>query len=149
MHLLRKYSFLLRYGITGVIGGVLQTFWLYVWVSLLGLRDYYLWGLVVGFCLILGVTFNLQKHWTFKGRSHQHRTHRQLLLYGLTALSGLGLNTVLLFLSKRILEGLGFDFFHVWYLLAQVVIIFVVAFASFVTNYFVTFKEVKNDRVSV
>ena len=54
MEKIRKYGFLLRYAITGATGGVLQTFWLYVWVSLLGLRDYYLWGLVVGFCLILG-----------------------------------------------------------------------------------------------
>lgn len=127
----------------------MQTFILYVWVSVLGLKDYYLWGLVVGFCITLIVTFNLQKYWTFAGRSQQHRTHRQLVLYALTALGSLALNTLLLFLSKQLLEGLGYDFFHVWYLVMQVLIIFVVAFASFLVNYFVTFKELKKDHASV
>jgi putative flippase GtrA len=138
--LVRRYSFFLRYAVTGLTGGALQTFLLYVWVSLLGLKDYYLWGLVVGFCITLVVTFNLQKYWTFGGRPQQHRTHRQLMMYALVALGNLGLNTVLLYWSKQLLDSLGFNFFHLWYLAAQVAIVFVVALASFAVNYSVTFK---------
>lgn len=146
---IRKYSFIVRYGITGGIGGALQTFVLYIWVSVLGLTAYYLWGLVIGFCITLGVSFTLQKYWTFSYRAQHHMPRRQFVFYGLTALASLGLNALLLFLSKEVLESLGVDFFKIWYLVAQVVIIFVVALLSFLFNYFVTFKEKKDGHASV
>ena len=58
-HRARLY-FLLRYGITGVAGGVIQIAFLYVWVSFLGLQNSYLVGLVFGFIIALVVSFLLQ-----------------------------------------------------------------------------------------
>ncbi len=142
-HYVRKYGFLIRYGITGVIGAVLQTFILFVWVSVLGLTSYYLWGLVVGFCITLGVSFTLQKYWTFSYREHHHRSHYQFVMYGVTAAGSLVLNTILLHASKQLIEAAGHNFFNGWYLVAQVVIIFIIAVASFLVNYFITFKEKK------
>jgi putative flippase GtrA len=145
--LLQKYSFLIRYGISGVIGAMVQTFVLYIWVSVLGLKDHYLWGLVVGFCITLLISFSLQKYWTFADKVHS-RLPRQFMFYTITALGSLVLNTILLYASKQMLEGWGFDFFDKWYLVAQIVIMFIVALCSFLVNYFVTFKEVKKDPVS-
>lgn len=145
--LLRRYSFLIRYGISGVIGAIVQTLVLYIWVSVLGLRDHYLWGLVVGFCVTLCISFSLQKYWTFADKVHS-RLPRQFMFYTLTALGSLLLNAVLLYISKQILEGQGFDFFDKWYLIAQIIIIFMVAVCSFLVNYFVTFKEIKKDPIS-
>jgi putative flippase GtrA len=140
---IKQYALMFRYGISGVTGAVLQTLILYIWVSILGLQAHYLWGLVVGFCITIVVSFNLQKYWTFAGRAHHHMPHRQFVFYTLTALGGLGLNTILLYFSKVIIERLGLDFFHVWYLIAQVIIIFIVAICTFLANYFITFKGAK------
>jgi putative flippase GtrA len=145
--LLQRYSFLIRYGISGVIGALVQTLTLYIWVTVLGLRDHYLWGLVVGFCVTLLISFSLQKYWTFADKVHS-RLPRQFMFYTVTALGSLGLNSILLYASKQIVEGWGFDFFDKWYLLAQIIIIFMVAVCSFLVNYFVTFKEVKKYPVS-
>jgi putative flippase GtrA len=132
--------FLVRYGLVGVSGGVLQTATLYVWVELLHLQDLYLLGAVVGFCIALFVTFTLQKYWTFKDRTVKD-THRQFILYTCIALVNLALNVLLLHVGKTFLEALGLNFFHIWYLLTQVVIIGALAAASFIANYFLTFKN--------
>lgn len=135
-----RYSFVIRYGIAGVCGAFLQTSTLYIWVSVLGFQNHYLWGVVIGFSIALLVTFLLQKYWTFRDRPHHHVIHLQFFFYIVAALIALGMNALLLHLSKQALEGLGFDFFHGWYLGAQIIIIFVVAVGSFLMNYFITFK---------
>jgi putative flippase GtrA len=139
MHIAPNYLFLVRYGIVGLTGGLIQTSVLYLWVSVLLLQKYYLIGAVVGFCLALAVTFLLQKHWTFQNPSSEH-VKKQFFSYTLIALVSLGLNIFLLHISKGILEHYGFDFFRVWYLLAQVAIIGFIAVLSFIANNFLTFR---------
>ena len=131
--------FLARYGIVGVIGGVLQTLTLYCWVDLFHLSNHYLWGVVFGLCIALIVTFTLQKYWTFRDHGHVE-VSRQFLLYTCIALASLGLNILLLSASKLALELSGLNFFHVWYLLAQIIIIGIIAGLSFTANYFATFR---------
>jgi putative flippase GtrA len=133
------FWFLVRYGVVGVLGGVLQTLTLYVWVDMLRLEGQYLVGAVLGFCIALAVTFTLQKYWTFRDRAREE-TKRQFLIYTTIALINLGLTVGLLHVSKLLLEWAGLDFFRVWYLVAQIVIIVVLAGASFVANYFITFR---------
>jgi putative flippase GtrA len=118
-----------------------QTLSLYVWVDRLGLRDWYLGGLVVGFCIALAITFTLQKYWTFRDTAHE-RAPRQFVWYTGIALMSLGLNALLLALAKVMLDSLGIDFFHLWYLGAQIVITGCVATASFLMNRLTTFKDV-------
>ena len=134
-----NYWFLLRYGIVGVCGGLIQTATLYVWVEIFRLHSYYLLGAVAGFCTALAVTFTLQKYWTFREYSRE-RAKRQFFFYTLFALTSLGLNVLLLHLSKLVLEALGFDFFDLWYLAAQVCIIGFIAALSFIANYIITFR---------
>ncbi len=135
-----NYWFLLRYALVGISGGVLQTATLYVWVEILHLQAYYLSGSAVGFCLALMLTFTLQKYWTFKDYE-QTLFERQFIWYTLFALINLGANILLLRTSKLALEALGLDFFHVWYLMAQIGIIVTLALLSFVANYFITFRK--------
>jgi len=110
-------------------------------VDLLGLEEHYLWGAVVGFCISLVVTFALQKYWTFQDKTH-HRVHKQFGMYFIVALINVALNIGLLALSKTIVEASGRDFFHGWYLAAQILIVVFVSAVSFVLNYFFTFKKV-------
>lgn len=134
-----KYRLLLRYGIVGVVGGAIQTLTLYLWVGVLHLEAFYLFGAVVGFCAALLVTFTLQKYWTF--RDHENtEVQRQFVVYTGIALASLGLNILLLHMSKLLLEYAGLNFFDGWYLFAQIAIIVLLAGASFIANYFLTFR---------
>lgn len=134
--------FLMRYGIVGAVGGVLQTLTLYIWVDILQKESHYLWGAVIGFCIALLVTFTLQKYWTFNDRDRTSM-HYQFFFYTSIALASLALNLFFLHVSKTVLEALGFDFFRTWYLLAQITSVGVVAAFSFITNYFITFRTTR------
>jgi putative flippase GtrA len=137
-----NYGLLLRYLISGIAGGTTQIATLYIWVSVLGMQTYYLWGVALGFCLAAIVGFFLQKYWTFAHRNQQHLPHWQFALYVLIALGGLCLNTLTLYIGKRILEQAGIDFFHFWYLIVQVAAIALVSVLSFLVNYFITFRSI-------
>ena len=134
-------TFFIRYVMVGLLGIGIQTSTLYLWVDVIGLRTWYLAGLVVGFCLSLLVSFTLQKYWTFGDNVHE-RAPRQFVWYTGIALASLAANALLLVFSKGVIEYLGFDFFHLWYLGAQVCITGAVAFLSFVVNRLITFKDV-------
>ena len=138
-HRTRLY-FLLRYGVTGVAGGVIQIAFLYVWVSYLGLEKSYLLGLVIGFAIALIVSFLLQKYWTFQDRA-THKIPRQLLLYGAVAVSGLALNAVLLAGAKEACALLGIDFFKGWYLAIQFIIFCIVSAFNLCMNFLFTFRR--------
>lgn len=142
---LATYWFLVRYGVVGLTGGLLQITTLYLWVDVYNLKTQYLLGATVGFCIALAATFTLQKYWTFKDRSS--RTSRQFVLYTSIALTNLGLTTLLLPLGKFVLESFGLDFFHLWYLGVQGVVIALLAALSFLANYFLTFKQPKTPSV--
>lgn len=134
-----SHQFILRYGIVGLSGGAIQTSVLYLWVDALHLESRYLVGAALGFCAALLVTFTLQKYWTFRNHAHTE-TRRQFAYYAAIAFFSAGMNILLLHMSKLILERLSLDFFDKWYLLAQALIVAGLAFASFLANYFITFR---------
>ncbi|HCR52232.1 TPA: hypothetical protein DIV48_01120 [Candidatus Kaiserbacteria bacterium] len=134
------FLLLIRYGVAGMTGALIQTSTLYIWVDVFHFEDWYLVGAVVGFHLALLATFALQKYWTFRDRAYAG-IRRQFFFYTIIALASLGLNILFLHTSKLFLERLGFDFFHGWYLLAQVGSIAIVAATSFVANYSLTFRR--------
>lgn len=141
-----RILFLFRYGISGVVGGAIQTLFLFFWVSVLGLERTYLFGLGLGFVLALAVNFVLQKYWAFRD-NERNRTSRQLLSYTVVALSGLALNALLLAGAKGVFELYSFDFFSGWYLLAQIAIVGIVAIFNFSMNFLFTFRRARQERL--
>jgi putative flippase GtrA len=135
-----KYGLFFRYGVAGVVGATVQVSILYIWVSLLGFESTYLLGVIMGFCVALVITFLLQKHWTYRDHS-THRTTKQFFTYGGVALLNLTANALLMAGTKWFLTGLGIDFFQGWYLLAQIVVVFLTSVMSFILNYFITFRR--------
>ena len=135
-----RIFFLVRYIISGLTTIAIQTLTLYVWVSVLQLKSLYLLGVVIGFFLALIAGFTLQKYWTFK-ETHHHRVHKQVVWYALVALGSLVLNTMLLALARRLFTVLGLNFFHIWYLIAQVGILLGLAGLAFIINTLVTFRS--------
>ena len=134
------YWFLMRYAIVGACGGGIQTATLYTWVEFFHLEKYYIFGSIIGFCLALLVTFTLQKYWTFRDRAHS-QLKKQFFFYTSIAITNLTLNIFFLHTSKVILEALGLDFFHIWYLIVQVGIVVLLAGLSFMANYLFTFNR--------
>lgn len=134
--------FLIRYGISGVIGGAITVLFLYMWVTRLGLASSYLLGLILGFILALIVTFVLQKYWAFRD-FESNRTSGQLLSYSVVALTGLALNAMLLAGARELFSLLKLDFFHGWYLIVQTGIVCIVAVFNFSMNFLFTFRHAK------
>jgi putative flippase GtrA len=138
-HALERFWLLFRYGVSGAFGAFVQTFSLYVWVSLLGFHETYLLGAFIGFCLALIVTFALQKFWTFRDRT-MHQTHKQLAMYSAVAVLNVIINIVLLAAAKESFFYLGINFFAGWYIAVQAAIVIFASGVSFLINYFYTFK---------
>jgi putative flippase GtrA len=134
-----RIHLLVRYGISGVTGGVIQTIGLYLWVSVLGFMAGYLWGVVIAYLVALVVTFALQKYWTFRDHSHKVLA-RQMAMYTVVSLGNLAINALIVFLGKQAFTAAGIDFFHGWYLLVQVFAVGVAALAAFLANYRFTFR---------
>ncbi|KND50756.1 MAG: hypothetical protein ABA06_04700 [Parcubacteria bacterium C7867-001] len=131
---------IIRYGVAGVCGIVVQVGAFYVWISILGLAAHYLLGSAVALGFALLTTFGIQKYWTFKDTTHD-RIHLQFATYFGIALGNLGISTGLIHLAKLGAEALGVDFFGGWYYVAaQGAIVVFVAFLSFLANYYITFK---------
>lgn len=135
----QRFLLLIRYGISGLTGGAIQILFLYAWVTLLGFEKTYLLGVGLGFLVALIVTFLLQKYWAFRDRESS-RTSRQFLSYTLVAISGLALNALLLLGAETLCEWLALDFFHGWYLVAQVLIVGIVSIFNFCMNFLFTFR---------
>lgn len=131
--------FLMRYGITGGTGAVIQVAGLYLWVSVLHLREQYLWGVVLAYTVAVVVTFLMQKYWTFRDYIHSLFA-KQMLWYIAISLGNLGLNALILHAGKVAFEAAGIDYFSGWYLLVQVGAIGTVAVVSFLSNRYITFR---------
>lgn len=137
---------LLRYGISGVVGALIQTTALYIWISVLGLQRTYLLGVVFGFVLALITVFMLQKYWAFRDRGPT-RTSQQFISYTLIALIGLVLNTGLFAVAKTLFQLFSLDFFHRWYLIVEILIIVLVSAFSFCMNFFFTFRPMRQEPI--
>lgn len=140
------FLFLIRYGISGVTGGVIQVLFLYIWITLLGLEETYLLGLSIGFVLALLATFTLQKYWSFRDSESSHIPN-QLFSYSVVAVSGLVLNAGLLAGAKVLFEWFALDFFGGWYLIIQVGIMGVVSVFNFGMNFLFTFRHARRQRL--
>ena len=95
-------------------------------------KIWYLFSSILAFCVAFFVSFFLQKYWTFRDRD-QEKIYRQMGLYLAVALTNLGLNTLLMYLSV--------DLFKIWYLLAQVFVTAVIAVESFLIYKFFIFNR--------
>jgi putative flippase GtrA len=145
MHRSRIF-FLMRYGISGVTGAVIQVLSLYLWVTVLGLERTYLLGLVLGFIIALIVAFSLQKYWAFRDSESNH-IHHQLVKYTIVALSGLALNALLLEGANILFSSLSLNFFQGWYLIVQVISIGIVSVFNFLMNYIFTFSRAREQKL--
>lgn len=119
-----------KYGISGVVGGLVQLAFLYVFVDRLGF--WYLYGVVSAYLVALVIVFTLQKFWTFQDYS-MNTFHRQSFMYTMIATVSLLLNVVFMYALV--------DWLHLWHMVAQVIVVGAVGILSFFLNKVFTFTS--------
>lgn len=111
---------LVRYLISGGTGAAVDFGLLFALTDWLGL--WYLASAVIAFVVAFGVSFVLQKLWTFRDRATD-RVKRQLAFYLAVALANLVLNTALVFVFV--------EYAGLYYLFAQFLAAGLIAVSSF------------------
>lgn len=118
---------IVRYLVSGGTAAFTDIGLLYVLTKFVGL--WYLASAVLAFIVAFGVSFTLQKFWTFQDKDLQ-AVKRQAGLYFLAAIVNLCLNTLLVYLMT--------DFLGIFYVISQVIAAGLVAIWSFfVYKYYV------------
>lgn len=126
-HLLSKYEGL-RYFVAGGTAGVTDLGLLYLFHNIIGIH--YLIAASIAFVIAFFMSFIFHKFWTFK--SHDERTHKQVVMYFGTSLLGLVLNTSLMYVFV--------DHFEVNVILSQVIVGLLVACCTFFISRNLVFK---------
>lgn len=119
-----------KFLVSGTIGAGVNLLILYVLTEYVGLH--YLLSACVSFLIASSVGFVLQKFWTFTDRSADH-VRRQAIGFFIVGAINLGLNIMLLAFFVETM--------HFWYMFAQVVASFLIAFSSFLLYRYVIFSR--------
>lgn len=123
-----KYKVFIKYVLSGMAGAFVNLGTLFILTECA--HVYYLLSAIIAFFVSLAVGFNLQKKWTF--RNNEKKAGQQALQY--FSVTGLNLlvNTGLLYVLV--------EKFHIWYLLAQVLIYGGLAIFTFFIYRYIIFK---------
>lgn len=119
---------MLRYGIVGASGAVVDLSTLYILTDLVGW--YYLVSATLAFIFSALLNFYLNRVWTFKVLADPKK---QLVIFAFVSISGLLLNNGILY---ALVEWLG-----IYYMYAKVVAIALVTIWNFFWNKYFTFKK--------
>ncbi len=111
---------IMRYVVSGITATGFDLFLLFLFKSVFHI--WYLLSAVLAFILSFGVSFFLQKFWTFEDNS-THKVKSQASMYFLITLFNLGLNTFLVYIFV--------DKVGIQYLLSQIIASGLIAFGSY------------------
>ncbi|MDD5050817.1 MAG: GtrA family protein [Candidatus Pacebacteria bacterium] len=111
---------IIRYLISGGIATGVDLFLLFLFKSIF--HFWYLLSAILAFLVAFGVSFSLQKFWTF-GDSSTHLLKSQMGVYFLITACNLGLNTLFMYLFVDILG--------IQYLISQIIASTLIAFESY------------------
>lgn len=116
-----------QYGIVGILGTVTHMGVLTFLVEFFGVKP--LIASTTGFFITLIESYLLNYYWTFKARtSHSQAIGR----YFTVSVFGLLLNTIIMYLTV--------NYFGIWYLYAQMLVILVVPLSNYLLNKMWTFQ---------
>ncbi len=120
---------IVKYLISGGSAAAVDLGLLYVFVSMFHMG--HIVASALAFICAFGVSFSLQKFWTFNNRSVEN-IHGQMGMYFVVAIFNLALNTFLMYLFV--------DFGHLHYLVAQILAAGLIAIESFFAYKKIIFK---------
>lgn len=117
---------IVRYVISGGMATVTNLLFLFIFTDLVGI--WYVLSAILSYLISFVVSFSLQKYWTF-GDDSNDRIGTQAVWYILVTTANLGLNTLGIFVLVH--------YGHVYYLLAQLIVSFLIAIESYFVYRFV------------
>lgn len=127
------FSGILKYGVVGVLGTLVHIGLLAFMVETFDLNP--IAGSIIGFVGALLSSYFLNYYWTFSS-TDAHLS--SFLRYFLVSLTGLGLNTILMYGTVSILGW--------WYIYGQLTVVLVVPVTNYALNRFWTFREVSQEK---
>lgn len=130
LDLIYKYKQIIKYLFAGGLAALTDFAILFLLVDVIHI--WYVTSSVLAFAIAFGVSFYLQKFWTFRD-GDLDKIYKQLAVYLAVGLANLGLNTLFIYILV--------DKFGLWYMLAQVLISGVIAIWSFLIYKFLIFKK--------
>lgn len=123
-----QISVIKRYAAVGLLGTMLHFIGVIFFVEFIHLDPVF--GSTLGFLLVLAVSYILNRTWTFRSKD---TGLRQFLIYTLVSLTGLGLNSAIMFITVHLLK---------WnYLYGQCLVVLVVPVTNFILNRTWTFRD--------
>lgn len=127
---------LFRYLISGGSAAVVDLLALHIFVKCFSM--WYVLAAILAFLIAFGVSFTLQKFWTFKDVSK--KVTSQVTVYFIVSVINLGINTLLMYIFV--------DYVHVHYLLSQIIASGILAISSyFIYSSFIFFEIKKEDNL--
>ena len=117
------YGHLIKYFLAGGVVVAVNLAVLYTLTDIFGI--FYLYSTVLSNLVAFCVSFVLQKYWTFRDHSREN-AHKQFAVYLLLQIANVSTNAGLMYVFVTYL--------HIWYILSQVIIGFLLALVVFVIN---------------
>jgi len=125
-----KHAKIIKYLIAGVTATLVNFATVYLLTDIFGV--WYLLSSSSGFIVSFGVSFYLQKFWTFSDKD-KSRIYRQMIMYLGVAGLGFVVNDILMFAQVSI--------FGLWYMAAQFFTAAFLAFINYLFYNFIIFKK--------
>jgi len=129
---LNRFKDKIKFVVSGVLATIVNLFFLFIFFSVFEIKIIY--AASMSWLLAFLISFNLQKYWTFRSFSLK-KIPRQVILYFSLAFVSLTLNARWMYL---LVESL-----NMHYILAQIIVLFVLAILNYIVYKFIIFKEKK------
>lgn len=127
----RAYIFqIIKYGIVGTIGTIINLSVLYVLTEYF--KIYYIFSEIIGFLIGIVINYLINKRWTFK-ENIKSDIFLKYIKYTSICTFTLILNLIILFVLV--------EFFYIWYIFAELMAIVFCFLINFFGNKFLTFKD--------
>lgn len=124
---------LFRYIVSGGSAAIVDLFVLHIFVKCFDM--WYVLAAILAFLIAFGVSFTLQKFWTFKDVSK--KVTSQATIYFVVSVINLGINTLLMYVFV--------DYGHLHYLISQIIASGILAISSYFIYSSFIFSEIKKE----
>ncbi len=120
----------IKYIISGGIAAVVQLSLLYILTEVFGW--WYIYSVSIAYGIAMMVAFLLHKFWTFRDNRLNYLAP-QFVVFGI-------ISTINFFINPLLVGGL-VEWLHIWYIIAQIIVMILLAIESFFLNKSLTFRR--------
>ena len=127
---LLKHKSIVKFTMSGPVSGAIDLVVLYILHGLLYINV--IWSTTFAYIISFGFSFYLQKFWTFNNLNRK-RVYHQMVIYFFFAFINLNINGYLMHIAV--------NRYHIWYLLAQLLVGIITGLISYLAFKFIIFRK--------